>query len=172
MKTLSINNARIMTATVDIQVVRIGAKQMTLAVFRQLPHKNIFDESGNLLTYPWGWVNYDRDDGRKPFIFSFEGALYRSNVNIDQHYKLIVKASVHSERIEGHLDGHNWIPAKIISIPNGKWIITLPQECYYYWEKHINIGDFPSEPAARGHLANRLKSVAILEVAPQLFIAV
>lgn len=44
--------AAITTATVDVQVLRIGAKQMTLAVFRQLHRDDSFD--GPL----WGTVRY------------------------------------------------------------------------------------------------------------------
>lgn len=44
--------AAVTTATVDVQVLRIGAKQMTLAVFRQLHRDDAFD--GPM----WGTVNY------------------------------------------------------------------------------------------------------------------
>src|SRR5215510_10980403 len=76
--TAHIIDVSISTATVDIQVMRIGTKQMTLAVFRQLPYRNIFDRSGTLVAPTWGWVNYDRNGSpAKPFVFSFDGVLYR-----------------------------------------------------------------------------------------------
>ena len=43
-----VTDITISTATVDIQVMRIGTKQMTLTVFRQLPEMDIFDQWGDL----------------------------------------------------------------------------------------------------------------------------
>jgi hypothetical protein len=49
------------TATVDVQVMRLDRRQMTLAVFRQLPERDIFRDGGptpSLLGRPWGRVLY------------------------------------------------------------------------------------------------------------------
>jgi len=158
MKELLVSNASISTATVGIQVMRIGTKQMTLAVFRQLPTKDIFDQYGYLLAPAWGWVNYDRD-GRspKPFVFSYEGILYRDRIDLEAYDNLSVKAQVK----EGSYYGPR--------VPTGKWIITLSDNDWIYPD--IN-WVWTSEEGARTHLANRLISVAMLKAAPQLFIAV
>jgi hypothetical protein len=158
-KLVTINDVRISTATVDIQVMRIGSKQMTLAVFRQLPSKNILNERGNLLAHPWGWVNYDRGWELTPFVFSYEGVLYRSDVfQLQGHHNLVVKPIV-KER-------YDYVSSRTIKTTTGKWHLRLPND------SSLIIGDFESEAGARAHLENRLKSVAILEAAPQLFIAV
>lgn len=44
---ITVAEAHITTVTVSIQVMRIGPKQMTLTVFRQLQVTDVFDEKGN-----------------------------------------------------------------------------------------------------------------------------
>lgn len=169
---LQINEVTISTVSVDIQVMRIGAKQMTLAVFRQLRHKDIFDECGNLLAPPWGWVNYDCDLGRQPFVFSHDGILYRSFVDIQQHHELRVEAEILTEWESAHFDQHTfeYVQRRQIKTPTGKWLIrSLERHAQSVYVFELS---FDSEADARVHLENRQRSIAVLEAAPQLFIAV
>jgi hypothetical protein len=56
-----VGHAVVHTATVDVQVLRLDRRQMTLAVFRQLPERDIFrggDGTPVLLGRPWGRVLY------------------------------------------------------------------------------------------------------------------
>jgi hypothetical protein len=55
--TIDVRRAAIRTATVEIQALKIDGKQMTLAVFRQLPERKIQGRSTI-----WGWGNYHRHD--------------------------------------------------------------------------------------------------------------
>jgi len=57
-KQLTVHNAEIRTATVEIRTLTVSGKQVTLAVFRQLVEARLFDEAGNLRGIPWGTVNY------------------------------------------------------------------------------------------------------------------
>jgi len=52
---LKTDEVSISAATVDIKVMRVGSKQLTLAVFRQLERDD--DIQGPM----WGWVNYHPD---------------------------------------------------------------------------------------------------------------
>ena len=178
MKLVSVDNVTISTATVDIQVMRIGSKQMTLAVFRQLQRKDIFDECGKLLAPPWGWMNYERSSDKiKPFVFSYQDVLYRSDVNIELNRNLIVRAEIEKIYYEGHHGATlDWVPEKTISTPTGEWIIVprYPHNVVRYIDREsppLNCY-FESERGAEAHVANRLESIASLEAAPQLFIAV
>lgn len=54
--TLTVHNAEIHTATVEVKTLTISGKQVTLAVFRQLPKLQI--RPGGV---PWGRVNYHPD---------------------------------------------------------------------------------------------------------------
>ena len=56
-RTLTVHNAEITTATVEVKTLTISGKQVTLAVFRQLPRRFPPDGSGVL----WGRVNYHPD---------------------------------------------------------------------------------------------------------------
>lgn len=58
MKTLTVHNAEIHTATVEIRTLTISGKQVTLAVFRQLEQVNWLDANGDPRGMPWGRVNY------------------------------------------------------------------------------------------------------------------
>ncbi len=63
-KKLFAADATIQTATVEVKVMRIGKREMTLSVFRQLQEEPIIDEqTGKLTGEPWGRVNYHPDKG-------------------------------------------------------------------------------------------------------------
>jgi hypothetical protein len=53
---LTVHNAEIATAAVEIRTLTISGKQVTLAVFRQIPEKALYGvvEDGQI----WGFVNY------------------------------------------------------------------------------------------------------------------
>ncbi len=56
---IMVSDASIKTVTIEVKVMKIGNRQVTLAVFRQLPVEPVI----NLLTWelrgiPWGRVNY------------------------------------------------------------------------------------------------------------------
>lgn len=60
--TLTVHNATLQTASVEIQTLTISGKQVTLAVFRQLRETELIDErTGELNGAPWGYVNYHPD---------------------------------------------------------------------------------------------------------------
>jgi len=60
-KKLTVHNAEITTATVEIKTLTVGGKQVTLAVFRQLREEPLITEDGTLKGVPWGTVNYHPD---------------------------------------------------------------------------------------------------------------
>jgi hypothetical protein len=74
-------DASITTATVTIQAMKVGKRQMTQSIFRQLPEERIVDDENIVLTgTPWGWVNYHWsgvDHRAKHFIFQRGNGLYR-----------------------------------------------------------------------------------------------
>ncbi len=55
---LTVHNAEIRTATVEIKTLTLTGKQVTLAVFRQLPRDYRVTSDGLLRGEPWGWVNH------------------------------------------------------------------------------------------------------------------
>jgi hypothetical protein len=58
---LTVHNAEIRTATVEIKTLTVSGKQVTLAVFRQLPRRPLIEKDGTLNGVPWGTVNYHPD---------------------------------------------------------------------------------------------------------------
>lgn len=58
---LTTQNATITTATIEVKALTIGARQVTLAVFRQLREEPLIAEGGTLNGAPWGTVNYHPD---------------------------------------------------------------------------------------------------------------
>jgi hypothetical protein len=58
-KSITITDASIKQVAIEVKVIKIDNKQMTLAVFRQLPERPIIHEgTGELTGLPWGRVNY------------------------------------------------------------------------------------------------------------------
>ncbi|MFD5216942.1 hypothetical protein ACFWMH_04570 [Streptomyces tendae] len=61
-KQLTPQNATITTASIQVQALTIGKKQVTLAVFRQLEDEDIIKPlDAGLVGDPWGRVNYHPD---------------------------------------------------------------------------------------------------------------
>lgn len=58
---LTVHNAEIKTAAVEVRTLTISGKQVTLAVFRQLREARLITEDGTLNGVPWGVVNYHPD---------------------------------------------------------------------------------------------------------------
>jgi hypothetical protein len=74
--------AKLRMLNVTIQALTVNGKQMTLAVFRQLPTMSLHDEYGNI--FPeirlWGLVRYSiKDDGDLWVVAEKGGILYRCN---------------------------------------------------------------------------------------------
>lgn len=61
MPALTVHNAEVKTAAVEIKTLTISGKQVTLAVFRQLKEEALIAEDGILDGVPWGTVNYHPD---------------------------------------------------------------------------------------------------------------
>lgn len=61
MPALTVQNAEITTATVEVKTLTISGKQVTLAVFRQLKEEDWLTESGEAVGPAWGTVNYHPD---------------------------------------------------------------------------------------------------------------
>lgn len=58
---LTVHNAQLATAAVQINTLTISGKQVTLAVFRQLREEPLISDDGHLNGVPWGFVNYHPD---------------------------------------------------------------------------------------------------------------
>jgi len=93
MKTIPKQNVQLHTATAQLKMITVDKQKITLAVFRQLPHKRLINEKLKYNGTPWGWVNYfwqntlpdkvKRNlDYYKPMqvVWQKEGILFRSVV--------------------------------------------------------------------------------------------
>lgn len=58
---LTVETALITTAAIEIKTLTVRAKQVTLALFRQLEEKQLVGDDGTLAGTPWGRVNYHPD---------------------------------------------------------------------------------------------------------------
>lgn len=61
MANLTTQNATITTATIQIQALTIGRRQVTQSVFRQLPEESLLADDCSLNGEPWGTVAYHPD---------------------------------------------------------------------------------------------------------------
>lgn len=81
---LTTHEASVTTATVEIRTLTINGKQVTLAVFRQLPESPVLDcETGEFLGRPWGTVNYHPDkcqasSAHLHVVWEKDGQLFRA----------------------------------------------------------------------------------------------
>lgn len=87
------HTAAVRTATVELRTIVIGKKQLTLAVYQQIPQRDLLDfgkfgkDVPLVLGTVWGWVNHCNakeckwvDDAHRHFIWECEGRLYRDYI--------------------------------------------------------------------------------------------
>jgi hypothetical protein len=53
-----VSDLKINTLSVELKMVNVNKKQMTLSVFRQIPEKSFLKDDLTYRGIPWGWVNY------------------------------------------------------------------------------------------------------------------
>ena len=83
-------HARLDTLAVTIQALHVNGKQMTLAVFRQLPVISPYNEDGSLAPMEyWGIVRYRINYlGSVWAVCSTGGRLYRGSIDIGHEFNM------------------------------------------------------------------------------------
>lgn len=62
MPALTVHNAELKTAAVEVKTLTISGKQVTQAVFRQLQEEGLISRVWTFRGIPWGRVNYHPDE--------------------------------------------------------------------------------------------------------------
>jgi hypothetical protein len=102
------------TLSVEVKAIRVGKKQVTQAVFRQLEKRECFDrETLERHGTIWGWVNY------------FWGTCNKDHLHIVWHrednlYRDCVYRNVYTEWEENHQSSINLLHAAIICVEQAK----------------------------------------------------
>jgi hypothetical protein len=119
-KQLTVHNATINTAAVEVKTLTISGKQVTLAVFRQLREEQLIAQDGTFNGTPWGWVNYhpDKCDGDKiehlHVVWQRGTDLLRSRVNVKPVFPKTVQ----------------WPEAnRLLTARVARWIAGVDSEC-------------------------------------------
>jgi hypothetical protein len=98
----TVRDATVQTVSISIQTLRVGTKQVTMGMFRQLPYRDVIDPVTHTLQgRAWGHVEYwwagDEYDGqtvrfrgwdpgpKRHIVWEREGTLYRSIVYQRDH---------------------------------------------------------------------------------------
>lgn len=94
-------NASLSTLSVTIQALVVSGKQMTLAVFRQLPIGTLCDKCR-----PWGVIRYEiKDSGRIWLVHSCEGILYRMAMPFaDEEWRDVQEAERRLEQVKEQIE--------------------------------------------------------------------
>lgn len=131
---LEARNAQITTCTVEIQTLRIGNRQLTQSVFKQLQKEDLVDPVAVLLEGEvWGWVNFDLSHpNHRNFIFQKDGRLYRSEFWIAYHSHL-VHAPRDWFRVDGRWGGKAGTPAPPSSV---RYMVKEGLRSGFYWADH------------------------------------
>lgn len=91
---LRAEDAQITTATITIKTIRVGKRQLTQSVFRQLPRVDLLDEqTAKLNGDVWGWVNYywGQEQGGTHFVLQHGQNLYRALFQIRSSSQLVAE---------------------------------------------------------------------------------
>jgi hypothetical protein len=108
MPALTVQNAEIKTAAVEVRTLTISGKQVTLAVFRQLLEADLIAEDGTLNGVPWGTVNYHPDkcaDGSKHWhiVWQRGSDLLRARVQHRIVFGPLSVGALGSQFLEAHM---------------------------------------------------------------------
>ena len=173
-------HASLDTLSVTIQALHVNGKQMTLAVFRQLPVISPYNEDGSLapLEY-WGIVRYRINDlGSSWAVCSTGGRLYRGSIDIGHKFN-IDDAILKIKKARTNLDWwHSEKNALLERSHNGYSIRGNDPRSYGYrvpWSEEQRDGLEKEVAYSLGYLKSCHRAEATnqaLKQLPQLFIAV
>jgi hypothetical protein len=119
---LAAHEAIIQTASVNIQTLRVGKKQVTMGLFRQLPRDILLDpQTLQLRGVPWGHVNYWWDGDGSGSVYHTQASSAKLHV-VWQLGDTLKRAIVHEapdgatmydfqDRLQMALD--NWVLAQL-----------------------------------------------------------
>lgn len=103
-------NASLDLLSVTIKTLHVSGKQMTLAVFRQLPETCLYFDTGELDTdYSlWGLVRYQiKDSGDTWVVCSKDGVLHRADTHNGDFYRWKYGSYISDASLEAALKGNN-----------------------------------------------------------------
>ena len=131
---LSVHEAQINTATVEVKTLTISGKQVTLAVFRQLQEESLIDDDGRFRGLPWGTVNY-HPDGCKDST-NHRHVVWQDGNELRRAY---VRSQLPAREIRswwGPAEADAWLDvvASMGWVPNGGWNIDYvhtTETCVY-----------------------------------------
>lgn len=107
---------------VTIRAVRLNGKQMTAAVFKQLPTVELCTEAGEALSpiRPWGIVRQEVKETSAWLLLDFEGALCKAPLDTERLHQSEIEAGIRLAK--SLLEGPHPIPS-----------INEPQLKRYEW---------------------------------------
>lgn len=105
---LTTNDVAIKQVTIEVKVLKIGNRQVTQAVFKQLPYRSIIDpKTYTLRGIPWGRVNYHVEcteySGKHLHI------VWQSGNQLYRAYERHPSESKTEEWVNGSYEGIKWM---------------------------------------------------------------
>ncbi|SRR6266702_1961300 len=189
-KSITITDASIKQVSIEVKVIKIDNKQMTLAVFRQLHEEPIIHpDTGELTGLPWGRVNYhigcEEQDLHFHVVWQKGSELRRSLVSLpwkngvsDRWNRLdnlacaLAKGFLFAQIIEGRNPGSDELPPRyVVTFQRWKIAVWLNQdERGRFRYKHMDGTPYISE-ALRKYLQQEKLPETSGEISPQLLSA-
>ncbi|MCX5209774.1 hypothetical protein OG689_10810 [Kitasatospora sp. NBC_00240] len=173
-KQLTVFNATVTTAAVEVKTLTISGKQVTLAVFRQLREERLITKAGELAGEPWGYVNYhpekcESDREHRHYVWQQGTELLRSKVYGTPEFdpeenRRRVPAEFLSEAADQLLDGRvrEWLRGRLDGaplVPRDEWSSTFRDELVlgkpFGFSVKAFASDFAMDAAAKMSRAER-----------------
>lgn len=165
-------SASLDTLAVTIQALHVNGKQMTLAVFRQLPIKDTYLDDGSLAPMEyWGLIRYQiKEQGDVWVVCSKDGCLYRCDLRARGNFFLYDAERWVKRSSEAVFQNKKYLDDAIARYKGQDWgAADIDRKRASLEEKEAELAD------AKAHLdiCKRVEqSSQVLEKLPQLFIAV
>ena len=172
-KIIDIRDVELKTPVITIQAMTVSGKQMTLAVFRQLPI-GVWTADCE----PWGYVRYAiKDQGSLWLVFSTHGILKRRLFETEKPSTRQTNQWLNAVAV---VEGTDW-ENKAEGLCDSIQVIEMDAPWRHQWLKKEEVNDYLTEAKKwilweqktyEEHLACYKHDGALFDRLPQLFIAV
>jgi hypothetical protein len=138
------NKATITSVTVTLKAIQVNNRQMTQAVFTQLPKLgDITNDDGELAGNLWGWVNYcprGEEPGLRQFVVEADGVLYRVasptwRVSLFNSKTYDEETSINVTFLE-----HSIVDLALVTVAQA--IRDQAEQSPHVWREGMNLGTF------------------------------
>jgi hypothetical protein len=153
---LTVQNAEIKTASVELKTLTVSGKQVTLAVFRQLREEELINYDGTLNGVAWGVVNYCPQGAGKCLHRAHWHVVWQSGTDLLRD--TVEKAADFGVSLSSENLSKTWICGALARLGSGVTPGKIFDRSYWYMNEYI-VREHPSGVRIQVHLPPELSNL-------------